>query len=232
MNANPLVMFALLPAAAYVIGSTPFGFLIARAKGIDLRKVGSGNVGATNCGRVCGREWGYLCFVLDVAKGALPVLVAGALMRTNWLSHDQKLGPAMWMPTAGEQSAWLLTGCFAILGHVLTFWLKFRGGKGVATSLGVVLGIWPFFTLAGVVALGVWVIVVLISRYVSLASIVAALVFVPAFLHLWPKQELWPMAAFASAMCLLIIIRHRSNISRLLAGKENKIGKKKQPPGA
>ena len=225
---NPLILLAVLPIAAYVLGATPFGFLIARGNGVDLRKVGSGNVGATNCGRACGRPWGYLCFALDVAKGMVPVLIAGALMRTNWLSQDQKMGPAQWIPTAAEQAAWLLTGCCAILGHVFPFWLKFRGGKGVATSLGVVLGIWPFFTVAGIVALGIWVIFVLTTRYVSLASIAAAMAFVPAFLWLWPKKELWPMAAFAGAMCALIFIRHRSNISRLLAGTENKIGRKKQ----
>lgn len=218
MSANPLIVFAVLPVAAYLAGATPFAFLIARAKGIDLRKVGSGNVGATNCGRACGKVWGYLCFLLDVAKGAVPVLIAGAVMR----------GEGAWVPAAAEQAAWLLTGCCAILGHVFTFWLKFRGGKGVATSLGVVLGIWPFFTAAGLIALGVWVVVVLVSRYVSLASVAAALVFVPAFVLLWPRLELWPMAAFAGAMCALIVIRHRTNISRLLAGTENKIGRKKQ----
>jgi glycerol-3-phosphate acyltransferase PlsY len=226
MTGHPLVMFGLLPLAAYVIGSTPFAFIIARGKGIDLRKVGSGNVGATNCGRACGRGWGCLCFALDVAKGLLPVLIVGVMLRPD--GYDEalavKLGGQPWVPGAIEQAAWLLTGCCAIAGHIWPFWLRFRGGKGVATALGVVLGIWPFFTAAGVVALGVWVIVTLISRYVSLGSIVAALAFVPAFLWLWPNKELWPMAIFAAAMCALIIFRHRANISRLLAGTENKIG--------
>ena len=97
----------------------------------------------------------------------------------------------------------------------------------MATSLGVVLGIWPFFTLAGVIALGAWIIVTLVSRYVSLGSIVAALTFVPAFVCLWPNRKLWPMAAFAAVMCALIIYKHRANVSRLLAGTENKIGRKK-----
>jgi len=222
---HPLIMFVLLPLAAYAIGATPFAFIIARGKGIDLRKVGSGNVGATNCGRACGRGWGYLCFALDVAKGLAPVLIAGMLLRPQGASAiETKFGPPAWVPSASEQAAWLLTGCCAIAGHVLPFWLRFRGGKGVATALGVVLGIWPFFTAAGEVALGVWVIVTLITRYVSLGSIAAALAFVPAFLWLWPRKELWPMTVFSAAMCTLIIYRHRANISRLLAGTENKIG--------
>ncbi len=224
---QPLTMFLLLPLAAYVVGATPFGFLIARLNGIDLRKVGSGNVGATNCGRVCGRGWGCLCFALDVAKGMIPVIVVSAIFRTDWAYYDAmaaKFGPPQWMPTVMQQMAWLLTGCCAIAGHVFSFWLRFRGGKGVATSLGVVLGIWPFFTGAGVVALGVWVIVTLITRYVSLGSIVAALTFLPTFVYLWSVEELWPMASFAAAIISLIIVRHRGNISRLLAGTENKIG--------
>ena len=244
---HPLIMFLLLPLAAYVIGATPFAFIIARGKGIDLRKVGSGNIGATNCGRVCGWQWGCLCFALDVAKGLLPVLIAGMLLRPErsaavatvfgppqfsigWLltGYDAtatKFGPPPWVPSPVEQAAWLLTGCCAIAGHILPFWLRFRGGKGVATALGVVLGIWPFFTAAGVVALGVWVIVTLISRYVSLGSIAAAAAFLPVFVAMnWPPTGLWPMAAFAAAMAGLIIFRHRTNISRILAGTENKIG--------
>jgi glycerol-3-phosphate acyltransferase PlsY len=123
------------------------------------------------------------------------------------------------------QTAWLLTGYCAIAGHIFSFWLRFRGGKGVATALGVVLGIWPFFTVAALAALGVWIIVTLISRYVSLGSIVAAATFLPAFAWLnWPATGLWPMATFAAAMAGLIIFRHRTNILRILAGTENKIG--------
>lgn len=221
---HPLMLLVLFPIVAYVIGSTPFGFIIARVKGVDLRKVGSGNVGATNCGRVCGRGWGCLCFALDVAKGLLPVAVVGMLLRSEGFSGETTA------PSVIQQTAWLLTGCCAIAGHVFSFWLRFRGGKGVATALGVVLGIWPYFTLAGLVALGVWVVVVLIGRYVSLGSIVAAVAFLPAFtVQNWPPMALWPMALFAAAMVALIILRHRGNISRLIAGTENKIGSGKKP---
>lgn len=233
---HPLMMLVLFPLAAYVIGATPFGFIIARANGIDLRKAGSGNVGATNCGRVCGRGWGYLCFALDVAKGLLPVVIVGVLLRPAGIFDDataEKLGAQPWVPSVMQQTAWLLTGCCAIAGHIFSFWLRFRGGKGVATSLGVVLGIWPYFTLAGLIALGVWVAVTLISRYVSLGSIAAAATFLPAFAAgNWPPTALWPMATFAGAMAGLIIFRHRGNISRLIAGTENKIGRRKAPPAS
>ncbi|MGB2824833.1 MAG: glycerol-3-phosphate 1-O-acyltransferase PlsY [Phycisphaerae bacterium] len=214
---NPFILLVLFPLAAYVIGATPFGVLLARAHGVDLRKVGSGNVGATNCGRALGAKWGYLCFVLDVSKGLLGVLLVGWLVRPE-------AGP----PALLQQAAWLLTGCGAIAGHVFSFWLSFRGGKGVATALGVVLGVWPYLTYAGLIALAVWVAVTLISRYVSLGSILAAVIFLPAFAALnWPPGDLWPMGVFASLMVALIIVRHRANIARLLKGTENKIGGKK-----
>jgi len=215
------LVWVIFPLAAYVIGATPFAAIIARALGKDLRKEGSGNVGATNCGRVCGRRWGYLCFVLDVAKGFAPAFVAGLLLAGG------RGGTAGAVPAPADQALWLLTGCGAIAGHVFSFWLGFRGGKGVATSLGVVLGVWPYFTAAGLIALAVWIIVTLASRYVSAGSIAAAAAFLPAFaiLNAGRLAALWPMAAFAAAIVVLIVARHRSNIRRLLAGTENKIAR-------
>lgn len=222
MIQNPWLMFVALPLAAYVIGATPFGVLLARARGVDLRKSGSGNVGATNVGRVLGRKWGYLCFVLDVAKGLLPVLAAGALLR-----------PGEGHPEPWRQAAWLLVACGAILGHVFNFYLGFRGGKGVATGLGVVLGIWPYFTLPGLAALAIWIALTLITRYVSVGSIVAAVAFVPLTVGYSKLQgfaiaDLWPMIAFASAMATLIVVRHSANIGRLMKGTENKIGSSRE----
>ena len=222
MTENPWILFAAGPLAAYVIGSTPFGVLLARLRGVDLRAVGSGNVGATNVARALGRKWGYFCFFCDVAKGAAPTLAACLLLRDR---------PGF--PTATHQAAWLCVGLGAVLGHVLSFWLRFRGGKGVATSLGVMLGIWPYFTYAGLVAFGVWVAVTLTSRYVSLGSIVAALAVLPVMIAInylaFDKTplDLWPLLAFAAAMAALIVLRHRANIRRLLAGTESKIGRKK-----
>ena len=221
MTDNPVILLAVLPIAAYVIGSTPFGVMIARAKGVDLRKAGSGNVGATNVGRAVGKRWGCLCFALDVAKGLAPALAVGLVLKRD---GD--------FPTLLHQFAWLGVGFGAIAGHVFSFWLKFRGGKGVATSMGVVIGIYPYFTWPGLCALAVWILVTLITRYVSLGSIVAAMSFVPLLVVLrWRElASLWPLLAFASVVVVLIVIRHRSNIARLLAGRENKIAQS-GPPG-
>ena len=212
---DPVILLVLLPIAAYLIGSIPFGVIIARAKGVDLRSRGSGNIGATNVGRVIGKTWGCICFALDVGKGAGPVLAA------KFLLADPRT-------SALAQATWLAVAFGAIAGHVFSLFLRFRGGKGVATSLGVLLGFYPFFTWAGLAALGVWVIFVLIWRYVSLASIAAAGAFPVLFVAFnWPMTGLWGLLAFAAAMAALVIIRHRSNISRLLAGAENRIGARK-----
>jgi len=216
MKDNPLFLLVLFPLAAYIIGSTPFGVIISRFRGVDLRKQGSGNVGATNVGRVLGRKFGYICFFLDVSKGFIPVALVGLVLRD---------GNAV--PDALSQAGWLAVGFGAIAGHVFSFYLRFRGGKGVATSLGVVLGIFPYFTLAGLATFALWIIIVLVTKYVSLASILAAAAFIPIFilLNLDNWLSLWPLATFAALMSSLIILRHRSNISRLLAGKENKVGR-------
>ncbi len=159
--------------------------------------------------------------MLDVLKGLAPVLLAGIYLRG---SDDDALLPY-------KQAVWLAVAFGAISGHVFSFWLKFHGGKGVATSLGVLLGFYPYFTWAGLAALGIWVVAVLLWRYVSLASIIAAgafpILFVGACLLFgWSVGSLWPLLTFAAAMAGLVIIRHRSNIARLLNGTENKIGRK------
>ncbi|MFP3936975.1 MAG: glycerol-3-phosphate 1-O-acyltransferase PlsY [Phycisphaerae bacterium] len=214
MTDNPIILLVVLPLAAYVLGSTPFGVLLAKAHGMDLRKVGSGNVGATNVARALGRKWGYICFLLDTGKGLTAVLVAGLLLR--------RLES---FPTLLHQASWLGVGCGVILGHVFSFYLRFRGGKGVATALGVVVGIYPYFTFAGLAALGVWIVVVLLTKYVSLASLAAAGAFLPLFAAFnWPVAHVWPLVAFAAVMVALIVLRHRDNIRRLIAGTENRIG--------
>jgi glycerol-3-phosphate acyltransferase PlsY len=214
------VGFIILIAASYLLGAIPFGLLIARSHGIDLRKVGSGNIGATNVSRALGKKWAYVCFALDLAKGLLPMLLA-----TAWGLVDKDV-------SLGQLCMWLAVGCAAVLGHVFPIYLRFKGGKGVATSLGVVLGLWPYYTLSGLIAFSVWTVVFLIWRYVSLASILAALVF-PAALTLliclktdWYFEHLWPLYIAAVGMPLLVIARHAENIKRLLEGSESRIGKK------
>ncbi len=213
--------FIFIPAmiGAYLLGSIPFGVLIAKAHGKDLRSIGSGNIGATNVSRALGRKWAYICFVLDVLKGMVPMLVIMFIAKPA--------GVVMLL-------LWLLVGCAAILGHIFPVYLKFKGGKGVATSFGIALGLWPYYTIGALFAIVTWVVVVLIWRYVSLASIVGSVIF-PVVLILaiilkpdWDLYSLWPLLVAATAIPLMVIIRHRENIQRLLAGTESKILKSKR----
>ena len=206
-------------AAGYLCGSVPFGLLIGLARGFDLRQAGSGNIGATNASRVLGRRWGVICFVLDVLKGAVPVYVAGTVMG---LIGQDDLSP-------GQSWLWLSVAAVAVLGHVFPIWLGLRGGKGVATGLGVLLGFWPMLTLPALAAAGVWLALALTWRYVSLASMAAA-VSLPIWVAVFslagkePLAQLWPFLVAAAAMALLVVWRHRANLARLCRGTEPKIG--------
>jgi len=208
--------FAILIIVAYLLGSIPFGLVIAAAYGKDLRKIGSGNIGATNVARALGRKWAYFCFLLDVLKGLVPMLAARFLTQVA-------------NPTPGLVSLWLVVGCAAVLGHIFPIYLKFKGGKGVATSFGVALGLWPYYTTCAVIAITVWAVVVLIWRYISLASMTASIVF-PIVLILaivlmpnWDFANLWPLLVAAIAIPVMVIMRHRENIKRLFAGTESKV---------
>ena len=213
------VKFALAVIFSYLLGSVPFGIIIARAHGKDLRSIGSGNIGATNVARALGRRWAYVCFLLDVLKGLVPMLAVRIFIGITNV-------------TAGLLSLWLLVGCAAILGHIFPIYLKFKGGKGVSTSLGVAFGLWPYYTMCAAIAFVVWAAVALIWRYVSLASIAASIAF-PLVLVLaivlepdWDFANLWPLLIAATAIPLMVIIRHRENIKRLIAGTESKILRK------
>jgi glycerol-3-phosphate acyltransferase PlsY len=207
--------FAILIIAAYLLGSVPFGVIIAKAHGKDLRTIGSGNIGATNVSRALGRKWAYFCFLLDVLKGLVPTLLAVLLIS--------------FPPDITELLLVLAVGVAAILGHIFPVYLKFKNGKGVATSFGVALGLWPFYTVCALAAFVIWVVVVLTWRYVSLASLIASVAF-PAALLLaillvpdWQLAQLWPLLIAATVIPVMVILRHRQNIKRLLAGTENKI---------
>jgi glycerol-3-phosphate acyltransferase PlsY len=210
--------YIILIAGAYLLGSVPFGVIIARAHGRDLRTIGSGNTGATNVARALGKKWGYICFILDCGKG-LAVMLVGKMMAGD-------------TPGAGEFCLWLTVGCAAIIGHIFPIYLKFKGGKGVATSLGMVLGLYPYYTLPGLTALAVWAIAVLIWRYISLASIIAAAVFPVVFVIMiivsrqWQFAQLWPLVLVAILMATLVVVRHVENIKRLLEGSESKVSQK------
>jgi glycerol-3-phosphate acyltransferase PlsY len=200
---------------AYLLGSVPFGLLIARAHGKDLRSIGSGNIGATNVSRALGRKWAAVCFLLDVLKGLVPMLAVGRIISSP--------------PTAAQLLLALAVGCAAVAGHIFPIYVKFRGGKGVATSFGVAIGLWPYYTICAALSFVIWVVVVLICRYVSLASIAASIGF-PVFLMVaiilipdWNIGNLWPLLIAATAIPLMVIVRHRQNIRRLLGGTESKV---------
>jgi glycerol-3-phosphate acyltransferase PlsY len=217
--------FVFAIVAAYFIGSVPFGLIIAKVHGKDLRSIGSGNIGATNVSRALGRKWGYICFTLDVLKGMIPTLAM--LPFASPISVETPAQKIIIL------FLWLAVGCAAILGHVFPIYLKFKGGKGVATSFGIALGIWPYYTICALIAILLWIAVVLIWRYVSLASIIASISFPIAFIVMiivrphWQISVLWPLLIPAFAIPAMVILRHRENIKRLRIGTESKVLQKK-----
>jgi glycerol-3-phosphate acyltransferase PlsY len=208
--------FVILTIGAYLLGSIPFGLILAAAHGKDLRAVGSGNIGATNVARAIGTKWAYFCFLLDVLKGTAPMLAVRFFTRVD-------------SPNPSLVFLWLLVGCAAVFGHVFPIYVKFKGGKGVSTSFGVALGLWPYYTICAVIAMAIWAVVVLIWRYVSLASIAAsvsfpiALILAILWIPGWDFGDLWPLLIAAIAIPVMVIVRHRENIKRLLSGTEGKI---------
>jgi len=206
-----------LVALAYLVGSIPFGYLTGRLVGkIDIRQHGSGNIGATNVGRVLGSRWGIFVLILDFLKGL--VAVAGLSLLFRPADDPERIH---WQEAAGIAT---------ILGHMFPCWLGFRGGKGVATALGVVACLAGWSTL---VAAAVFGISFLIWRIVSLASILASLGFAACELgQLWPAlftREHWSLTAFSLLVPALILIRHRGNMARLLRGKEPKYTSQQRP---
>lgn len=190
---------------AYLLGSIPNGYLLVKLlKGIDIRKYGSGNIGATNVMRIIGRGPGITVLLLDAAKGFLAVTILAAIF------YRQEL-------TININILKILMGAFVIFGHNWTIFLGFKGGKGVATSTGVLLGFSPI--VMGAAAL-IWVVSVLVTRYVSVSSILAAIAVPILMLVLNEPREFFVLTAL---MCPLIIYRHKSNIVRLIQGKEPKI---------
>ncbi len=223
------MIWLFLIVGAYLLGSIPFGVVIAKSRGVDIRECGSGNIGATNVGRVLGKRLGLLCFVLDLGKGAAPVLVAGSWygildewateipVRTSWL--------------------WLAVGVAPLVGHMASVFLRFRGGKGVATAFGALLAMWPTLGIPAVIAFAAWLLVVGISRIVSLASMMAAVTVPIATILLLltaPVPEsvaatemaarMAPPIIVSIAIASLVLWRHRANLRRLLSGDEPRVG--------
>lgn len=210
------ILYLLL---AYLAGSVPFGYLAGKINGIDLREHGSKNIGATNTFRVLGKKWGIPVFICDVLKGFFPVLA----MKLH-------LGVELTDCTTA-QMGWLIGSLMAaVLGHTFTCFLKFKGGKGIATALGALIAFSPF--TAGV-ALAAWLACMVCTRYVSLSSIMAAVAVEGATLWLsLGDGELagadGVMLGFISLLVVLVIVKHRSNVSRLLNGTEPKAFSKKK----
>ncbi|NBV24537.1 MAG: glycerol-3-phosphate 1-O-acyltransferase [Proteobacteria bacterium] len=210
--AAALITLVLL---SYLLGSIPTGFLVAKAKGVDIRSVGSGNIGATNVFRILGKGPGIFVLSADAVKGAIAVAVIAPFAA--------KLAPA---GDALLPHFPAIAGICAILGHNYTCWLNFKGGKGIATTAGVFAALAP---AAFGVALATWLVVFAASRYVSLASIVAA---VALPLAVWLTGNGGLLIGVSAALGALAIYKHKANIQRLLAGTENRIGAKKPDPAA
>ena len=213
MTSNEAIACLLAALGAYVIGATPFGYLAGRLRGVDIRQHGSGNIGATNVFRVLGRKVGIPVFILDIVKGWLPVMV------TRWMVEARGI-PSDW-PT-------IAAGVGAVLGHNFTFWLHFRGGKGIATSAGVLLALLPIPLAA---AMTTWLLLFFATRYVAVGSIGAAIMVPLAtiVLYVWRGAPGPPLVGFSLLLGILAIWRHRSNIRRLLDGTESRFTKKAPP---
>jgi acyl phosphate:glycerol-3-phosphate acyltransferase len=208
----PIAGYILTVLIAYLLGSIPTGFLLAKARGVDIRTVGSGNIGATNVFRILGKAAGIFVLVVDAAKGWLAVFVVAKLV-SGWFYPEAASTAQEWFR--------LCAGVAAILGHNYTCWLHFKGGKGIATSAGVLVALVPKPLL---VVLAIWIIIFALSRYVSLASILAA--FGLPFAA-WAFGETWTIVFVTAALAALAIYKHKANIQRLINGTENRIGAKK-----
>jgi len=199
-------MYFIIALFGYLLGSIPFGLVLCKIFGYgDIRKIGSHSIGATNVLRTGNKFLAFLTLVLDSGKGAIAVFIALTIMN---------------YPAA------MVAGLFALIGHCFPIWLKFKGGKGVATALGTLLALqWPL----ALIGFGIWFITALIFRISSLSALVAA-GFIPTIAHfLYGDPNL---SGFCAAVAALVYIKHRANIKRLFAGQEPKIGKKKKEPDA
>ena len=222
----PTIGYILTALAAYLLGSIPFGYLVAKAKGIDIRSVGSGNIGATNAMRVLGKPAGIFVLLMDALKGYAACALLPPLI-FNWLAPHSS-GLYLFFRDEPEQLQMrfhLIAGIFAVLGHNYTCWLKFKGGKGIATTAGVYLALAPWALL---VALVVFILAIVLTKYVSVASISAAVV-LPVTVWVLSPQNLF-LGIVTTALGALAIYKHKSNIQRLMAGTENRLGKKTPTP--
>ena len=210
-----IVGYVVLALGAYLLGSIPTGYLVARAKGIDIRSAGSGNIGATNVFRILGKPAGVFVLFVDALKGWAAVVGLTQLILLLFNFPPE----ASW-----RQTAFIIAGLCAILGHNYTVWLHFKGGKGIATSAGVLTALVPWALL---IILAIWIILFALTRYVSLGSIAASFT-LPLATWFTTKNE--TLAIITGAMSALAIYKHRGNIKRLLKGTEHRFGSKSKSP--
>lgn len=206
---SKIVTYVAVASIGYLLGSCPNGLLVGRALGVDLRHHGSGNIGATNALRVLGKKWGYLVFALDALKGLCSVLIASIF--NHFGSESELIG--------------IVGGLACILGHTYPVWLAFRGGKGVATSAGVLLGLMPLAMLS---VLAVWWLLFKTTRYVSVSSVGAAIT-LPLFVFVYLRSNIITGASllpFSAVIAGVVVWRHRSNLRRLINGTEQRFGHK------
>jgi acyl phosphate:glycerol-3-phosphate acyltransferase len=202
-----LVPFIGIAFLGYLLGSIPTGYLAGRIAGVDIRKTGSGNIGATNVVRTLGKRYGYPVFAIDVLKGLTAVIISTALARHLDLTPR------------GMQIFGITAGVCCVLGHSFTVWLKFKGGKGVATSIGVIFGLTP---LAALIVIGVWIVTFELTRYVSVASMIAAaaLPIAVVLLSRHVQSDNAVLVYFSVFLTAVIVLRHRANLVRLIRGTE------------
>jgi glycerol-3-phosphate acyltransferase PlsY len=207
-----VIGFLVVALLSYFIGSVPSGYIAGRIAGVDIRTIGSGNIGATNVTRALGKRYGYPVFAADFGKGLLAVFIANRIAAQP---------TAIASPDIYE----IVAAVCCVLGNAFPVWLGFRGGKGVAVSAGLLFALMPIAALAAII---LWVVLFFTTRYVSLASIVAALILplmVLALLHFGQMTQ-WSLFYVSVALTAFVVLRHRSNISRLFRGTEDRFEKR------
>ncbi len=210
----PVFVYIIVALGAYLIGSIPTGFLVAKAKGIDIRAVGSGNIGATNAMRVLGKPAGIFVLFMDALKGFAAAACLVALVLKFFTIAPEQVEPLQ-----------IVAGIAAVLGHNYTCWLKFKGGKGIATSAGVYLALAPWAVL---IVLTIFILAVALTKYVSVGAIAAAIA-LPVIIWVMMPHNVF-LGIVTTALGALAVYKHKSNIQRLMAGMENRLGKKKEDP--
>ena len=208
-----MLIFATVALISYLLGSIPAGYLAGRVAGIDIRHAGSGNIGATNVMRVLGKRYGYPVFIVDFLKGLIAVSLS--------ILMEKRAQPL----SVPSELIGIIAAISCVIGHSFPVWLSFKGGKGVATSMGGLFGLMPFVAL---IAVAVWVITFQVTRYVSVASMTATLAVPISILVLMPLKQTGEAALLYFSICLaaLVVFRHRSNLSRLVRGTEPRFKRK------